>query len=327
MNVLILVSGGDVETLQASALLQALSQGLPDLNLTLACPPDSSELASHLPGPTSVIPLHCGADTWTPVGWLQDFVRIRRGRFDAAFICSKRARLHWLAYLNGTPRRLGQSGGLSGWMLSDGVSAVDDQSPAVIWLETVRALGLTTEGITPHFVAGEQAEQTGTAELHSTGFADGRLLVAIAPSRGVRGKRAGNWDPERWAHVANQLGTRHGAAVVFLGPEADEKYIGTITADVASPHADLSPADLDLPQTAAVIAQCDLLLSSNPTLLQLAACVGTPTVGLFGEYSGHELAPAGSIHRVIQAIGKRQIPPKLDSIRIEDVLAAVEMTE
>ena len=83
---------------------------------------------------------------------------------------------------------------------------------------------------------------------------------------------------------------------------------------------------------AGVIARCDLLVGSDTPLLQLAAAMGTPTVGLFGPTDGARGGAYGPAHRVVQALA----PPRyddgvvnqasMDQIRVEDVLAGIEAT-
>ena len=81
-----------------------------------------------------------------------------------------------------------------------------------------------------------------------------------------------------------------------------------------------------------MIARCDLLVGSDTPLLQLAAAMGTPTVGLFGPTDGTLGGGYGRAHRVIQALA----PPEyenseadeasMEQIRVEDVLAGIEAT-
>jgi ADP-heptose:LPS heptosyltransferase len=93
--------------------------------------------------------------------------------------------------------------------------------------------------------------------------------------------------------------------------------------------------EIDLSTLAGVIARCDLLVGTDTPLLQLAAAMGTPTVGLFGPTDGARGGAYGRAHRVVQALP----PPiyedsledeegeaSMDQIRVEDVLAGIEAT-
>jgi ADP-heptose:LPS heptosyltransferase len=71
-------------------------------------------------------------------------------------------------------------------------------------------------------------------------------------------------------------------------------------------------------------------VGSDTPLLQLAAAMNTPTVGLFGPTDGARGGAYGPAHRVVQALA----PPRyqdgvsnaatMDQIRVEDVLAGIE---
>jgi ADP-heptose:LPS heptosyltransferase len=159
--------------------------------------------------------------------------------------------------------------------------------------------------------------------LLGKGVGDGRLLVAIAPGHGFAGGAGTPWSPERFAHLANRLATRHGAGVVLVGDPGDRETAESMHLDLAADTVDVC-GELDLATTAAVIARCDLLIAADTPLLHVAAAVGTASVGLFGPTNGRARAPAGGQHRVVQALPNGQAPAALDRIRVDDVLAGIE---
>lgn len=333
MRVIVIVSGGQVETLQASPLLRTLAAAGGDV--TLACPADAVELARSMEGAGEVIALRSLGAHGDPFRWLADWGRLRRRRFDAALICSTTARARLLAYLAGIPRRAGPWRGLTSILLSDHVRDRGDNA-AALWLRLAHLIGVSAERHAPRFDPGDEAVTTALGRLHSTGFADGRLLVALAPGRGFtphRHDEATLWESERWAHLANQLAARHGAGIVFVGGPDDETTVETAAVDVSAPHANLA-GELDLRATAALLGQCDLLVSGDSPLLHLAAAVGTATVGLYGPTDGRRRAPWGEHHRALQALPREGEPdrnplhkpePLMRRIRVEDVLAAIEL--
>jgi ADP-heptose:LPS heptosyltransferase len=332
VRIAILVGGGQVETLQTSPLLRTLRAGLPDAEITLACPPDSADLATGLDEAVQVLPLR----TLAPGGgqWIGDWRRLRRRRVDVALLCTARPRHRLLAYLAGVPRRIGPSGGVSSVLLSDHCPD-HGENPGRLWLRLAHLLGISLERHAPGFEPGDEARAAALGRLHSTGLADGRLLVALVPGPSLSGAPpatvAGTlWPGERWAHLANQLERRHGAAVVFVGTDTDERVVEAAAVDVAGPHADLA-GELDLRGTAALLGLCDLVVSGDSPLLHLAAGMGTPTVGLFGPTDARRRAPCGETHRAVQALppAPSKLPSRraalMERIRVEDVLAAIEI--
>jgi len=335
MRVLVLVWGRQVETLQASPLLRTLAAGSPTAEVTLACSPAAAQVARALAGPGEVIILRGLDPAASPIRGLAAWARLRRARFDVAIICGTAARPRILVYLAGFARRLGGGGGMTAALLGDHVAPRHGENQAAAWLRLAHLLGITAERRAPRLDPGPAAAQQALVQLHSTAVADGRLLVALAPGVGHADLQwqvahATAWDPERWAHLANQLATRHGAGIVFVGAAEDETAAATAATDIAAPHVDLT-GQLDVLGTAALLQLCDLVICGDSPLLHLAAAVGTPTIGLFGPTDGRRRGAYGAEHRVVQALpqyrGHHHVHGSggmMEEIRVEDVLAAIE---
>jgi ADP-heptose:LPS heptosyltransferase len=336
MRVLVLVWGRQVETLQASPLLRTLATGLPGATITLACSPAAAQVARALEGVDEVLALRGLDPGGSPINGAVAWARLRRRRFDVAIVCGTAARPRLLAYLAGFGRRLGTGGGLTAVLLSDHVRPRRGENQAVAWLRLAHLLGISAQRHEPHLEPGPAASQQALVQLHSTGVADGRLLVALGAGSGhselIRpSPESAEWDPECWAHLANQLAARHGAGLIFVGAVEDQEAAVAASVDISALHADLT-GQLDVLGTAALLGLCDLVISGDSPLLHLAAAMGTPTIGLFGPTDGRRRGAYGDEHRVVQAL-----PPRgrhrhhrdggggvMEAIRVEDVLAAIE---
>ena len=335
MRVLVLVWGRRVEVLQASPLVRSLAAGLPGSSISVACSRAAAPVARALDGVAEVLTLRGLDPGASPVSLLVAWAPLRRRRFDVAVVCGTAARARWLAYLAGFARRIGVGGGLTAVLLSDHLSARVGENRAATWIRLAHLLGVTAERHEPRLEPGTDATRQASAQFHSTGVADGRLVVALAPGTGhaERGRSEPAptpWKTENWAHLANQLAARHGAGVIFVGVAEDEEAVIAAQLDVAAPHADLT-GQLDVLGTAALLQLCDLVISGDSPLLHLSAAVGTPTVGLFGPTDGRVRGPYGREHRVVQAVVPRRGRHRgyhpggsLEQIRVEDVLAGIE---
>jgi heptosyltransferase-2 len=111
--------------------------------------------------------------------------------------------------------------------------------------------------------------------------------------------------------------------VILVGDERDRATAEAMRVDLAADSVDLC-GEVNLPTTAAVIARCDLLIGTDTPLLHLAAVMGVATVGIFGATDGRRRAPAGSEHRVVQALADGRSPATVDRILVDDVLAGIE---
>jgi len=326
----VIVCGGLVETLQAAPLLSLLAADAKDPVL-LACPPEASCLAAGLA--SDIDELTLGALDWRrPAGTalLAAAARLRRRRVDAALVCGEQPRARLLVYAAGIARRTGAAGGPLAFLLTDRVAALPGENRAATWLRLAGSDGSPVAAARGTFDPGAGARRLAEDRLLGRGFENGRLLVAMAPGPGFMEPPPGVpdedvlWAPERFAHLANLLNMRHGAGMVVLGTAGDRPVVDRVLLDLAAPVLDLC-GEVDLVGAAAVIERCDLLVSGDGPLLHLAACTGTPSIGLFGPSDGRRRGPYGPEHRVVQGLSERDPPvAAMSRIRVDDVLAGIE---
>ncbi|HXA28957.1 MAG TPA: glycosyltransferase family 9 protein [Candidatus Angelobacter sp.] len=329
MNVLVIVDGGLVETLQASPLVRSLATGLEAARVTVACAPVAAPIAAQMPGVVEALGLEALApDGVNPGSLLRGWLALRRRRFHAAAVCAIGGAAPTLAFFTGIPRRAGVASGVATLMLTDHVDREGTENRAALWLRLGAALGVPAASTRAEYDPGHGARIAAEQRMLASGFEDGRLMIAVAPGNGFAdavplvASRSLAWEPERYAHLCNELTRRHGAGVVVLGTADDRLYVDAMLMDVESDTLDLAGEVTSLPEVAAVLERCDLLVCGDSPLLHLAAAVGTPSVGLFGPTSGTVRAPYGPEHRVVQAVDGGA--PSLRQIRVDDVLAGIE---
>ncbi len=333
VDIAVVVNGGMAETLQSTPLLRTLRAGYPTARIALVCPSTAVDLADGIPPVDKVIPLAGLRGRRT--GGLRLWATLRSMRLDAVFLCTSGTAPATAAYFAGIPQRSGVGGGI-GLLLTGRVKPRRAENQAETWLRLAEVAGVHQQLHSPVFEPGPEARRRAEQVLHGTGLGDGRLLIAIAPGAGYAETQpppaaATVWDPERWAHLANQLAQRHGAGILLVGSAHDRYVVEHMKMDLRAAATDLV-GEVDLATLAGVIARCDLLVGSDTPLLQLAAAMGTPTVGLFGPTDGARGGAYGPAHRVVQALA----PPhyvdgvvtqaSMDQIRVEDVLAGIEAT-
>jgi ADP-heptose:LPS heptosyltransferase len=108
-------------------------------------------------------------------------------------------------------------------------------------------------------------------------------LVALHPGgKGLRGQK--RWRPERFAAVADALGAGWDACVLLLGGRDEQPLTREVAARMSRSPV-LAAGHLSLLGTVALMARCDLFIGNDSSPLHLAACQGTPYVGIFGPTS------------------------------------------
>jgi ADP-heptose:LPS heptosyltransferase len=104
------------------------------------------------------------------------------------------------------------------------------------------------------------------------------------------------WPAERFSEVADRLASHWDAQVHFLGSAADRARLASIAGRAREPHA--YHDSLSLPETVALIAQCDLFIGNDSGLSHVAAAVGTPLVLIWGSSVLSTARPAARPGRI-----------------------------
>jgi len=149
-------------------------------------------------------------------------------------------------------------------------------------------------------------------------------FASINPGASWNSKR---WPAARFGQVAKHLGEQHGMQSVVVWAGEDERTWAEEIAQIAGPHAVVSPAS-SLPELAAP----SLFVSSDTGPAHLAAAVGTPVVGLFGPTLPEVTGPYGEQHIAVQAFHqtgpalRRRFTPNtaMLAITVEEVCRACD---
>lgn len=133
------------------------------------------------------------------------------------------------------------------------------------------------------------------AEAIQTIRDSGRAVAGIFTGATVKERR---WGAHNFAAVAGEL-SAEGVGIVLVGgaaeaSDADEFNLGAGEGRILNLIGKTS-----LSQTAAIISELDILITSDTGILHIAYGVGTPTVSLFGAGIQKKWAPAGGKHAVI----------------------------
>ena len=165
----------------------------------------------------------------------------------------------------------------------------------------------------PDLPAGIEAE--GEAALRNIGV-DRERAIGLAPST-ARGD-AKRWPARRYGELAARLRSRGYDPVVVIGPGEDA--VADELSRAARHELPVVGRNTDVAGLAAVATGLRLLVGNDSGPMQLAACVGTPVVALFGPTDPGRTTPLGSGHCVVSP------PPGCDDrmrgISVDEVEAA-----
>lgn len=107
---------------------------------------------------------------------------------------------------------------------------------------------------------------------------DGRPVIAIQVGAS-QGKR--QWAPSKFAQLVRLLHKNLDAQIILTGTKAELPIIERVTQDVFDIPVLVAAGRTNIPQLAAVLGQCDLLVTGDTGTMHVAVAVKVPVVALF----------------------------------------------
>lgn len=282
---------GDVVMLGPA--LRALAEALPGARLTLMASPAGSRAAPLLPWIDDVL-VHRAA--WqdasgrlpqSPRRERAMVDRLRRGRFDAAFVFTSFSQTPFApafaCYLAGIPVRVGQSRDFGGSLLSHQVPPPPEdhhQAERNLWL--LEAVGVPVHLRDLQLVVPSAARAGAEAVLARVGILPGDRFAVLAPAASCSAR---TYPPVRSGRVARMLAERTGLPVVMVASPRDRGVVDAVAAE-AGPALRSLAGRTGVPELAEVVRRASLVIANNSLALHLADAFRVPQVVL---YSGTDL--------------------------------------
>jgi heptosyltransferase-1 len=288
---------GDV--VQSLPVLAALRARFPDARISWVVNVAYAPLLQPLSILDEVIPFDRVASTRTLAGGAKYFWTLMRSlrerRFDFAIDLQGLIRSGALTLATGAHRRWGLRSAREGsrfaynYVLDDTIG-----SPAAVdrYWRVAEALGVA--GLDKRF----------PLEISEAERGEARALLAGLPKPWIAVQPGARWETKRWPAsafaTAMQLTIdRVGGSAIILGSR-DETTIADETASrLRTPLKSLA-GKTTLRILAAVLQQCDALVTNDTGPMHLAAAVGTPTASVFTCTSPRRAGPFGVGHRIVQ---------------------------
>jgi lipopolysaccharide heptosyltransferase I len=101
------------------------------------------------------------------------------------------------------------------------------------------------------------------------------------------------WRPSHFAHLARRAQSEFGGTVVFVGTGDEADLAAEVGTGLTGPTIDLS-GRTTLPELAAVLAQCDVMVANDTGPLHIAAALGRPVVAPYTCTRARLTGPFGS---------------------------------
>lgn len=185
-------------------------------------------------------------------------------------------------------------------------------------LEIVRALGADTADPRMDFVVPEAARRRVDELLREQALA-GRTLVAmqvhVSPRLAFR-----DWPVEHFAALGRRILEGLPVRLVITGG-CDDRAAAEAVGRALGAGATVLAGRLSLPETAALLGRCRMLVTTDTGIMHLGFAVRVPTLALLHPYNAHRVGPHGygSLHRVAlldPALWTGEDPPRVGLDRL-----------
>lgn len=282
-KIFVLRSGAIGDSILSTPALAALRKGFPASHITLIGDPFSAPIFENSPDIDRLIAIDRKAMPM-PV-YVFRLLQLRLERPSLLIDMQGGARSAVQTALIGGARRIGwQSRQTRSFTYTDHATDRKNVHFVLRQAELLKPLGIPpTEGEGPlRLVLSASERAQGRHLLEETGCPPQKPYVILQATAGEHKRSLKQWQPERFAALADRLQRELGLAVALTGHGIDERPV----IDQILAHAELPILDLfgktSLRMFAALAAGSAMYIGCDTGPMHLAAAVGAPIVALFG---------------------------------------------
>jgi ADP-heptose:LPS heptosyltransferase len=314
-SVVVFSTAGIGDTLSDTPAIRALRESFPGCRITVVVHRRRQAVLEGNPNIDRLVPHAKGA-------FFRTLAAIRRERPDTAVTLRANDPDIWpLAYLSGArviasrpamtrfPFLINLPVPVPDWLDRPGVEQT---------LEIVRALGADTADPRMDFVVPDDAGNRAAEVLEHRGLAS-RTLVAMqvhtSPRLSFR-----DWPVEHFVSLGRRLLDAYPVRLAITGGP-DDIPAASAVGEALGQDAVIFAGTLALSETAALLARCRMLITTDTGIMHLGFAVRVPTLALLHPYNAHRVGPHGygALHRVAlldRSLWSGEDPPRVGLDRL-----------
>jgi heptosyltransferase I len=230
--------------------------------------------------------------------------KLRSHHFDFSVDLQGLAKSSALAYLSGAKKRVGFAKGRECSALLYNAPVECGRLPHSMdcYRALLGPLGTEASPTSPRmcFPISDQDMVSARELLESVGIKPEHGFAALAPATT---RDAKHWIEERWSELADELSSKFGLSIVFLGSRADTDMLERIRSRMHVASISLA-GQTTLKTAGAVIKESQLMVSVDTGLMHIAVALGVPTIAVYGPTSAWE----NHIHNANFRVARKDLP-------------------
>ncbi len=263
----------------ATPLFEALHRAMPDAHVTVAAGPMAASVLRYNPFIHRSVALPEPEESLTAA-----ILAVRKlyRSLPPGPVCvatttgNQQPRLAWLALLAGRATRIGYTLALPLYHVALDFRAERPQIENN--LDLLRALGHEPQPTEPRVFFSREEMAAAARLLAPTQKDSQRVRLAVVTQCSPQQPK--QWPAERFQFVLRTVSAATNALPIFLGTQSEAAAIESLRSPLQEPGISLAGKTDSIPLLAAVLAQCDGILSLDTGTLHVARAVGLPGVVL-----------------------------------------------
>lgn len=225
--------------------------------------------------------------------------RLRKEDFDLAFVLHRAWPFNLLAYLTGTPVRVGFGRGREGVFLTHPTAVHRVQNERESYLDLLRTMDIPSVYKQTYFFLDQEEKDFLNLFLERYGIGSDEEMLAIAPGGGDNAKSSmvtKRWPMENYIGLIRRVQQEHPCRVVLCGGPGDR----TITNSILESCPDcIDATDLSFGDMASLFRRCRAFVGNDSAPNHIASALGIPCIGIFGPTDPRQWAPPDSNSHVV----------------------------
>lgn len=307
-NIVIMRSGGIGDVLMSTPLVKAIRQEFPKARITYLVGEWSADAIKGNPNVDRVMTYQDEIIFKQNRREVDKLIqRIKKEKFDLAFVLDKAWQWNVLAFMAKIPFRIGFDRNGEGFALNLAVPFDGSKYELEYYRDLASAIEISDVPVEMEFNISEKDEKK--AEQIIKKHVKNKTVILIPggaknPGQELAAKR---WPPHYYGRLADELLSRK-YQVVILGAKTDSEICKAVIRNMKKKNAVNLCGKLNLGQSAALMKNSALVVTHDSGPMHLAAAVKAPMVAIFGPTDPSRFASPAA--RVVQ--DTRLVPPSYD---------------
>ena len=281
------------DAVMTTPAMAAIRYTFPDTEISVLAKPAIAELFQSHPACDRII-IFDKSNGHKGIKGLWRLTReLKQLQFDIAILMQNAFQAAAITFLAGIPIRAGYRTDGRRWLLNYGVPVGSKERQlhhVDYYFNMVKALGIM--GPSKHLTL----ECTKQEFAWSQDIFGQQKYAVIAP--GATYGSAKKWKPERFAAVADSLGSQFDLKIVFIGDQGDQATGNQVTAQMQSQPINLI-GKTSVRQMLAIISNSRLMVTNDSGPMHVAAAFNTPLIAIFGPTDRQTTSPQSKNARMV----------------------------